>query len=156
MEGHDSRAIANTFVEMAQKANRRLTIMPLVKYVYFAHGWTLGITGKPLICHKVLAWKHGPVIPQVYYEFRSYGMVVKEKAKNWLGIPYKAKLDDEQKEIVRQVYEAYSRFEPWELSGITHKENSPWHQFRYKEFNAVIADNVIREYYAKLANPASE
>ena len=71
IEGYDSRAIANRFVRKAKEAKKTLDIMSLVKFVYIAHGWYLAYADRALICHRVEAWKHGPVIPKVYFAFNN-------------------------------------------------------------------------------------
>jgi uncharacterized phage-associated protein len=48
---YDARAIANLLLEFAETRNVRLTQIALLKLLYFAHGWYLARTGKPLI-HK--------------------------------------------------------------------------------------------------------
>ncbi|HEY1718789.1 MAG TPA: type II toxin-antitoxin system antitoxin SocA domain-containing protein, partial [Verrucomicrobiae bacterium] len=57
-----SIAVANRFIELAQKSDSKLTLMKLLKIVYFAHGWHLALRDKsPLIDDTVEAWKFGPV-----------------------------------------------------------------------------------------------
>ena len=50
-----------------------LTLLQILKMTYLSHGYTLAITGKPLIYNKVEAWKYGPVIPIVYNALSKYG-----------------------------------------------------------------------------------
>ena len=69
--------VANYFVVRAAENDKMLDIIQLVKLVYLAHGWCLGITGKPLLSSQVEAWRYGPVIPEVYYAFRQQGTVTR-------------------------------------------------------------------------------
>ena len=49
-------AIANAFIDIGKQNNATdLTPMKLQKLVYFAHGWNLGATGRPLINEEVEA-----------------------------------------------------------------------------------------------------
>lgn len=156
---HDSRAIANIFVEKALRHRHSLTILPLVKFVYLAHGWTLGFTGKPLITHKVQAWKYGPVIPEVYYAFSNQepnSSAVFRKAQEYTvglghGPYYEAELDEEQEEMVNLVYGTYSKYSPFQLSAMTHCKGSPWDMVKSKGHFAVIPNQAIQDYYKKLA-----
>ncbi len=66
-------AIANYFVRKSLDSGIPVTPMKLVKLVYVAHGWYLGLTGEPLIAEGVQAWKYGPVVPSVYDKFKMYG-----------------------------------------------------------------------------------
>ena len=145
-KGHDSRAIANIFVRKAKEAGHRLTIMSLVKYVYFAHGWTLGYTKEPLICHDVQAWRYGPVIPEVYYAFRGKGFIVRGPAKMSLTKLYEAEPTDRQNGIIDGVYTEYSKMRPWELSATTHHSKSPWSKYDGKHYS-VISNKEIMDYY---------
>lgn len=157
-KAHDSRAIANIFVDKAQKAGKRLTIMPLVKYVYLAHGWTLGYTGKPLICHHVQAWKFGPVVPEVYRAFARQ-FVVADKAYPYYpgfgpGPDYVVEPNEEEADIIDKVYERYSRLDAFTLSDLTHRKDTPWDQCNKRDF-APIPDRVIKEYYQELIRTLS-
>ncbi|MBV9510077.1 MAG: DUF4065 domain-containing protein, partial [Caulobacteraceae bacterium] len=69
---HDSRTVANRFLELARERGQMLTPMQLLKLVYIAHGWMLGLAGRPLIRDEVQAWQYGPVIPPLYNAVRSY------------------------------------------------------------------------------------
>ena len=151
--GHDSRAIANCFVRLAHDAADRLTIMSLVKYVYFAHGWTLGHTGEPLICHDVQAWKYGPVIPEAYYAFRGKGFIVRGQATDSDGRLYTASPSERQSNIIRDVYRAYSELEPFQLSAATHHPHSPWSKYRGRHYH-VIPNDEIKAYYQSIIRKA--
>lgn len=47
--------------------------MQLHKLLYYAHGWYLAVVGKPLLNETVSAWKHGPVVPSLYYDLKRFG-----------------------------------------------------------------------------------
>ncbi len=51
--GHDSRAVANRLIDHADEEDGLVTILQLVKFVYFAHGWTLAVYDRPLIYHPI-------------------------------------------------------------------------------------------------------
>ena len=52
---HDSRAVANYFLTKAKDAGKQLTPMQIIKLVYFAHGWSLGLLRSPLIDDQIEA-----------------------------------------------------------------------------------------------------
>ena len=148
-QGHDSRGIANIFVQIARKVEHPihpLTIMSLVKYVYFAHGWTLGYTGKPLICHKVQAWKFGPVIPEVYQAFRGKGFISKEAINPDTKKPYTAVPNEQENNIIKGVFDEYSKLGAFELSYTTHHPDSPWSKCGGKLYST-ISNYDIETYY---------
>ena len=63
---HSSIRIAVEFLELAKNQThyKEITTMQLLKLVYIAHGWMLGLYDKPLISDEVEAWQYGPVIPK--------------------------------------------------------------------------------------------
>jgi len=145
---HDSRAIANLFIKIWQKSSDGpLSIMSLLKYVYFAHGWTLGHTGQPLISHKVKAWKYGPVVPEVYYAYRGQSVynIVRTNDK----YPLKEELSPVQDSVINGVYREYSQLPAMELSALTHAEGTPWYRYRFT-FYEVIPNKEIQRYYRKV------
>lgn len=147
-KGHDSRAIANRFVGKSYEAGKNLTIMPLVKLVYIAHGWTLGYTGKPLICDTVEAWRHGPVVPQVYHAFRPQGIIIGAPAIDGKGRPYFTEVNEVEEEIISNVYKDYSGFSPFQLSALTHNEGTPWARYEGMPYHTISNEN-IKAYYEK-------
>ena len=145
-QGHDSRAIANIFVEKSKNVEypHQLTIMSLLKYVYFAHGWTLGYTGEPLICDEVQAWKFGPVIPKIYHAFRGKGFVIRDKAIDPdTEEPYKAEPSERQQNIINGVFDEYSKLGAFELSYATHHPDSPWSRYDGKFYNTIPNDEIL-------------
>src|SRR5258708_4237314 len=66
-------AAANFFLAKGLEDGVSIDPLKLQKLVYFAHGWHLAVTGKPLIDEYVEAWPYGPVIPSLYHRFKSYG-----------------------------------------------------------------------------------
>ena len=164
-KGYDSRAIANRFVDKAREAGKlaapkaipraaekKLDIMTLLKFVYMAHGWYLAYADKPLICHPVECWQHGPVIPQVYFAFRPQGMYIRGYAESRPSRPYFVALDDDAQArgIIDFVYKNYSPLSALELSDLTHHERSPWHQtLIFTGTRGRIANDTIKQYYKR-------
>jgi len=149
----DARVVANRFLELAEADGRNLTPMQLLKLVYIAHGWTLGLYARPLLEEDVEAWQYGPVIPELYNAVRKYrGGGVKGPLP--LGWGARAEdLDDEEDSIVDQVYRLYGHMNGVALSRITHAPETPWAQiYTPGKFGTVIPRDVIADHYVRLAN----
>ena len=69
---YDSGTVANHFLRLARQQGKSLTPMQLLKLVYIAHGWSLGLYGLPLVRDEIQAWQYGPVIPNLYNRIRNY------------------------------------------------------------------------------------
>jgi uncharacterized phage-associated protein len=146
---HDSRTIANRFLELASAKGRTLTPMQVQKLVYIAHGWQLGLAGCPLIRDEVQAWQYGPVIPRLYNALRNYG-----------GNPVTATLSSDpgdllgaaEDHLVCQVYDLYGGYSGSQLSQLTHAAQTPWAlTYRPNSFGLRISDDLIQSHYRRLA-----
>ncbi len=143
---HSAVKIAKKFIDKSSSAPD-MTPMKLLKLVYMAHGWTLGLYNKSLISEDVEAWKYGPVIPELYREIKGFGKTPVPS----LPDSYTVQLDAEEQNIVDQVYEKYNKFTGVQLSSMTHAEGTPWHQVWNTVGCDVIPDEMIREYYRDLS-----
>lgn len=146
---HDSRTVANRFLELARQAGVFLTPMQLLKLVYIAHGWMLGLYGRPLIRDEVQAWRYGPVIPRLYNAAREYraGPVTRQ-----LRAAADHPLDEFEDDIIGQVYNLYGKKSGIALSRLTHAEDTPWAlSYEPGEFGTPIPQDLIQEHYQQLA-----
>jgi len=145
--------IANYFVEKALSEGKALTPMQVVKLTYIAHGWMLGLTNTPLLDEPIQAWKFGPVVPTVYYAFKSYG----NAPITCVAPSPSSKVDLTFIEpVLQKVRRDYEKYSGSELSTLTHKPGTPWAMtvlpYRGGEFPRYleIPDERIAEYYRNL------
>lgn len=149
---YDSKRIANRFIAKARERNETLTPMQILKLVYIAHGWMLGLYRRPLISDEVQAWQYGPVIPRLYEVLRSYkGRPVTEDL-----VTEDQEIDAAAEDIISQVYERYGRMSGPALSRLTHAKSTPW-ALTYEPggFGVVIPDDLIEDHYARRAAAAA-
>jgi uncharacterized phage-associated protein len=138
-------AVANYFIRRASEDGGKLTPMKLLKLVYIAHGWHLGLLKTPLISEPAQAWKYGPVIPSLYRYYKTYGNghIPMEGAHPEHAIP-----DDSVLTLLERVWAVYSKFNGGQLSTLTHAENTPWSKtYKPSERNLEIPNRVIQEHY---------
>jgi len=140
---YDAREIANWFVRRAADDGRTLSIMSLLKLVYIAHGWHLEMRGAPLFENRIEAWKHGPVIPDVYREFRPQG-VHASKVDPDFGTPQ----NPGDVDFLEQIYGIYGTMSPFRLSDLTHTSGGPWAAATSNGgWYAEISDELIASHY---------
>lgn len=155
MTAHPPLAVANAVLDEAMRQNKSLTIMQLLKLVYIAHGWSLGLLGEPLVSEQPEAWQHGPVFPAVYRAFRKFGSgPITAKAATPFGPMADASLTPQQADIIRSVVHGYGHMHAFTLSNITHQPDTPWSQ-AYKGglgSSSEIPNGLIADHYRKLAN----
>ena len=158
---HNSLAIANYFITLNnndKKAKKGLTLLQLLKLSYIAHGFKLAIFGYPLADEAVQAWKYGPVFSKMYDQFKRLGLQeIKEFAMDLADdmetlIPVRSNFSDEEKRIIKIVYDIYGDIDGWRLSALTHKKDTPWYTIRQKDkerriYGSTIPNEEIGAYF---------
>lgn len=160
----DSTKIANEFIKRAMINNKPLTQMQLQKLVYIAHGWYLAIHDTALTSDSTQAWDYGPVYPLLWEALKNYGSrPVKKRIKVGDTIAgcfmdnadeeVVANLTIEQSIFIDEIYKKYAKFDAFQLSAMTHKQDTPWYKKYVKEGNIKgIIDNLsIKTHFTEIA-----
>lgn len=113
--------------------------LKLQKLIYYAQGLHLAVFDKPLFEEEVYAWQHGPVVPQIYQEYKSHGAS---------GIPIPDNIDlsmfsQDQSDLLDEIYSVYGQFSAWKLRNMTHEE-APWKDC---DINDVISKDAMKEFF---------
>ena len=128
-------AVANYFIRKAgQTGCRDLTPMKLVKLVYAAHGMSLALLERPLFNDTVEAWQFGPVVPEVYNEFKMFGRSpiptdvrgIDSWDQSVPSIDGDYDNPDLTKVLLDRTWELYCEYTGEELSDLTHEPDTPW------------------------------
>ncbi len=137
--------------------------MQLIKLVYIAHGWHLALQQQPLLDEPVEAWKFGPVIASLYHEFKTYGnSAIKEKASEFdfdenAFVTPELDADERTRALLRRVWDVYSPMSGIQLSGLTHREGTPWDTVWNKlgkkgRRHAIIPNDLIAKHFIELSD----
>lgn len=126
---------------MMQEADADLiSNLKLQKLLYYAQGCYLALRNTALFNEKILAWKHGPAINEIYQKYKSNGSSGIVYDNDYTGI-----LDNTTETILKQVYEAFGQYSAWGLRNMTHGE-TPWIETpQSDEINL----ESIKEYFKK-------
>ncbi len=166
---YSAAAIANYFLDRYgdMKKSPKISPLKLQKLVYVAHGWSLGILGEELVGDEYAeAWEYGPVFPSIYHEFKNFGrypidrnakdLKIDESSFDFSIVTPKINNDDKQTSaLLDRIWDVYGGYTPIQISNVTHKDGSPWHQVREAsegKRNTDIDNKIIKEYYAGLAD----
>jgi uncharacterized phage-associated protein len=129
---HDAREIANFLLDHAESKGVPLTIMPLLKLIYFAHGLYLAKFNRPLINNHFEAWQYGPVVRVVYESFPGVSddpITIRaskfDPVTNTKSLA-NYRLSEAEREFLAQIFGAYAQLHAFKLSDITHEPGSPW------------------------------
>lgn len=119
--------------------------LKLQKLLYYAQGIHLATTGEPLFEENIYAWKHGPVVPEVYEEY-------KENKGNPIEVvdeinDYDLTISVQNEKCVADtlefVFNEYGQYSAWGLRNMTHDER-PWKETPLQN---IININLIRDFF---------
>lgn len=153
-------SVANYFVELSKRDGVDLHLLGLVKRVYIAHGFSLAISGRPLVdprFDRIEAWKYGPVIPSVYHSFKhnKYNPI-KEPAviSRWNGVEEKFEVptlqNEDDKTLVELIWNRYFQISDRDIVALTHEPGTPWSMVYVEGENRLIPDERTKDYYRKV------
>lgn len=139
-------------------SERSFSHLQIQKLVYLAYKSYLFKYNESLFEEKILAYQYGPVVEEVYQEFKRYG------SEN-------IKIDDDTKYVLKdirlpqslgrivlvenalriidclmEIIEIYGHLTGSQLVSLTHSKDSPWSKVYSKNKKAVITDKIILEY----------
>lgn len=141
---YDARQVANWFINRAKQDNLVLSVMAILKLSYIAHGRHLALYNAPLFKNQIQAWRYGPVIVEVYREFRTQDKAVSKPANGWPKIEASSRAGD----LLEKVWKKYGKLHPFKLSFLTHISGGPWDMtYEIGGWYAPIPDKLIKQHY---------
>ncbi|MEB9610033.1 DUF4065 domain-containing protein [Bacillus cereus] len=135
------RDVAKYFISLSEESTPyAITPLKLQKLVYYAQGFHLRDVGIPLFNDNLLAWAHGPVVRNLYddYKHLGYFTINSEPFEN-----NNNQLDNWEIATIDRVWEQYGHLDGKLLEELTHQED-PW---LFTARNEVIDINSIRDYF---------
>jgi uncharacterized phage-associated protein len=132
---------------LAQKdedAGELISNLKIQKLLYYAQGYHLAIYNKPLFHDDIEAWTHGPVVPEVYHRFKSFGDgdIPRPESLNF------DKFDAQTREFLDEIYNVMGQFSAWKLRNMTHRE-PPWRD-TFESGEKIISHKALRDYFKTL------
>lgn len=138
---HQAIDIANYFLSLVDlEAGDSMSNLKLQKLLYYAQGAHLAITARPLFADAIVAWEHGPVIPDLYHHFKRYGADPIPSPEEGIDLE---RYSPETREILDDVFEVYGQFSPWKLRNMT-REEQPW---KDTPINSKISHEALRNFF---------
>lgn len=146
---YDARGIADYIITCGtQRPKSPYTPLEVIKLTYLCHGWMLGLYSRPFCYQNVEAWKHGPVIADVYHGVKVYGNEPIDKPvwSNFVGF------GEREDDLINQVLEVYKDFSGIDLSILTHQKGTPWSRvYKPRTRNIVIPNTIIQNHFEELS-----
>jgi uncharacterized phage-associated protein len=139
--------IAKWFIAWAEAEDEELSNLKLQKLLYYAQGHYLAQNAHPLFTEPLQAWSHGPVVPQVYYEYKDCGnsniRLPDSDPFEWDHV------DSGTADFLSKVWNTYGGYSAGRLRNMTHEEK-PWQDhWRDGEVGAQIPREEIEEFFSR-------
>lgn len=144
-----------------------ITNKKLQKLLYYIEAWNL-VYLKSIFNEDIEAWVYGPVVPEVYREYKKHGYshITRKYPKNSSPshelklLEKKLNFSDAQKELIEAVLEKYGAMSSFQLERLTHSEK-PWLEARgdcgpIDRCFTAINRKTMKEYYSSLVNVEEE
>lgn len=164
MPRHQVEAIANEFVKRARAEGLALTNMQLQKLPYIAYGWGIALTEEELLSELPQAFPYGPVYRKLYDALKRYGagqvtdFIYEGDGAAAMGFNGErgevvaTTLSENETRLLDAVWNAYKKFSAYQLSAMTHQEDSPWTiTTRDKGPYHAITNDLIRKHFLDLS-----
>tara|TARA_B110000503_G_scaffold97360_1_gene146180 strand:+ start:1647 stop:2273 length:627 start_codon:yes stop_codon:yes gene_type:complete len=144
---------ANYFLSLASKSRKKgITNLKLQKLMYYAQSLHLALFDRLLFAERIEAWDYGPVLSDMYHEYKIY----KNNPLPFLEIDlsiYNSKL----RQYLNTIYQNYGKHSAWELKKLTHIKNAPWDMvYEEKGFMIEIPLELMQQFYKKILSIAKE
>jgi uncharacterized phage-associated protein len=131
--------------QIDEDAGDLISNLKLQKLMYYAQGFALALYGRPLFPERIEAWTHGPVVPDLYHEYKGHGSDAIPFPRGIELTEFEAKT----RELLDEVYATYGQFSAWKLRDMTHSE-PPWSEtpagleIRHDDLSEFFATRIIR------------
>lgn len=134
-------AVTNLIIDVANEVDINLTNLKLQKILFFINGMYYASRSDVLFEQEMRAWKYGPIIPEIYYEFKRFGSGSLNQTKSCIFDDPEAQdasvLEISPKHDEYNVIDVACRLlltkSASDLVNMSHGDDSPWHRFYHNK-----------------------
>ena len=139
-------SVARYIIERCHLQNRTISNLKLQKILYFVQAEFLVSTDQPCFAEEIEAWDFGPVVPEVYQEYKIFGSANIPVFRR--GVRTITISRDDQ-ELINGIVDECAQYSASALVDITHRQ-TPWIEaYNRPGYNNVISKESIRKYFAE-------
>ena len=153
MKKYTVNQIAGFFIsKMSDDEGHSITTLKLQKLVYYAQAWHYTILKKPLFSEKIEAWVHGPVVRELWEEYR--GQPYEKPLHIQLDTLNVPSFKKDTHKLLLEIIDIYGERSGNYLEQLTHQEK-PWKKARkgipaYASSNVEISLESMKKFYSKM------
>lgn len=151
---HTASQIAKFLLGLANQNGDTITNLKLQKLLYYAQAWYLvNNSNNKLFSDDIEAWLYGPVVPEVYNEYQSFGrspITIEVSIQN--DFP---DICQHVRQFLQEFSETFFGFSATELVGMTHQE-LPWNEAVKNGYHTKINTDTMFRFYTEMLNNGDE
>ncbi|MPM52437.1 hypothetical protein SDC9_99196 [bioreactor metagenome] len=136
---YNVKDIAAYIVNYSIDNKKYISNLKLQKLLYYVQAYFAVQKNIPCFNEDIEHWRHGPVVREVYSEYKSYfNDDITEKRSV-------ADIEENDKLLINEVVDSYYKYGPWDMVRKTHKEE-PWVN---TDSDDIIEFSEIKKYYGE-------
>lgn len=151
--------VARYVINYSNICDYSISNLKLQKILYFIQAKFLNENDYPCFVEEIEAWSFGPVVPQVYREYKEYGAghipYIEKYYCFGAGLfDFQVKKYDDNiicncdKEKINDMIDECSQYSATDLVNITHKQ-APWVDAYVPYLNKIITKDSIKKYFRR-------
>lgn len=137
--------VARYIIWYCKQRGYSISNLKLQKILYFVQAEFLVNENRPCFKEEIEAWDFGPVVPEVYHEFKIFGSA--DIPKVVCGAADEVILERDQV-IINEMVDECGEYSAARLVEITHNQ-APWKEAYEKYCNNIIRKEAIKRYFEK-------
>lgn len=153
--------VARYVINYSNKKKYGVSNLKLQKIMYFIQAYflTAEIDSSPCFSERIEAWDFGPVVPEVYHEFKQYGSgniptitsyILFDQNNIWNSHREEYNSDvlsEKDRKMIEAVVDSFSDYSASDLVDLTHRQ-APWRNAYVPYQNNEITKESIRRYFS--------
>ena len=145
---YNALSVANYIVDYCNKHGKGISNLKLQKILYFVQAEFLVSTpgNVPCFSNKIEAWDFGPVVPDVYHQYKIYGSSIIPSVSNDPMKNYYEKISPSDRKMIDGIVRQAVEYSASQLVEITHNQ-APWKNAYRHGFNNEISNEAILNYF---------
>ncbi len=136
--------VAEYVIQHCHEIGTTVSNLKLQKILYFLQAEFVVTKKEPCFWQQIEAWSFGPVVPEVYHEYKIYGGA----AIPYIGGSEALSLTQNDRSHIDKMVEECSKYSAADLVRITHKQ-APWADAYAPYANNVISVDSIKKFFMK-------
>jgi uncharacterized phage-associated protein len=143
--------VARFILSLTDPEDNDVSNLKLQKLCYYAQGLCTAMRGAPLFRERLEAWDHGPVVPDLYHQYKQYGAQPIPAVTDF----DLSELEDIDRQALSDVYDYYAQFSAWRLRNMTHEE-APWINASKRHGREISVEALVEYFSQQVDNDYSE